>query len=59
MLDGAEIPQARTTIVKDFFATFERTIDIPGQKLLQNRMADMVVEEPIVAAVKGPNTAEE
>ena len=60
MLERAEIPQARPAVIKDFFAAFERTPEISaGQKFLQNDAADTVVEQPIVAAVEGPYTAEE
>ncbi len=59
MLERAEIAQAGPAIPKDAFAAAQRFMDISGQQLLENLPPDTVVEQPIVAAVERPYTAEE
>src|SRR5665647_3846722 len=59
VLQCTEIPQPRPSVIKDFFTAFERAENIPGQQLLQNQPSVTVVEQPIVATVERPYTAEE
>ena len=59
MFERTEIAQARAAVIIDLLAALEETGDIPGQQLLQNKAADTVVEQPIVAAVERPHAAEE
>ncbi len=59
VLERAEIPQTGAAVPKNLFAAFEKAPDVPGQELLQDDAPDTVVEQPIVAAVERPHTAEE
>ena len=59
VLKRAEIAQAGAAVIKDVFAAFESAVDIAGQKFLQDRAADAVVEQAVVAAVERPHAAEE
>src|SRR6185295_19495840 len=58
VLEGAEISQPGSTVIKDLFASLQRSVKIAGQQFLQDQAPDAVVEDSIIAAIEWPNATQ-
>ena len=57
--ERAEIAQARTAIIENGLAAFERLGDVARQQILRDLSADALIKQTVIAAIERPQAADE